>query len=122
MWKHALPTTARSSPAGRDASPGYWQNAEATAAAIDAEGWYHTGDLGSFTKEGMLTFRGRKKDMLALPDGQKVYAEDVEAVLNDDDRVGDAAVVGWPLGADLRVHAVLLLADPSAEDDVVCDR
>jgi long-chain acyl-CoA synthetase len=98
---------------------GYWQNAEATAAAIDAEGWYHTGDLGAFTNDGMLTFRGRKKDMLALPDGQKVYAEDVEAILRDDDRVRDAAVVGWPLGADLRVHAVLLLDDPSLEDEVV---
>ena len=98
---------------------GYWQNAEATAAAIDTDGWYHTGDLGAFTKDGMLTFRGRKKDMLALPDGQKVYAEDVEAILREDHRVRDAAVVGWPLGADLRVHAVLLLDDPSAEGDVV---
>ena len=52
---------------------GYWQNPEATAAAIDADGWYHTGDLGAMTPAGMLTFRGRKKDMLALPDGQKVY-------------------------------------------------
>ena len=98
---------------------GYWQNPEATAAAIDADGWYHTGDLGAFTADGMLTFRGRKKDMLALPDGQKVYAEDVEAILRDDERVKDAAVVGWPLGADLRVHAVLLLDDPSLEDAVV---
>jgi long-chain acyl-CoA synthetase len=98
---------------------GYWQNAEATAAAIDAEGWYHTGDLGAFTDGGMLTFRGRKKDMLALPDGQKVYAEDVEAILRDDERVTDAAVVGWPLGSALKVHAVLLLADPSLEDAVI---
>src|SRR5262245_14380972 len=98
---------------------GYWQNAEATAAAIDADGWYHTGDLGAFTDGGMLTFRGRKKDMLALPDGQKVYAEDVEAILRDDDRVTDAAVVGWPLGSGLKVHAVLLLEDPSLEDAVI---
>jgi long-chain acyl-CoA synthetase len=100
---------------------GYWKNPEATAAAIDEDGWYHTGDLGAFTKDGMLTFRGRKKDMLALPDGQKVYAEDVEAVLKDDGRVKDAAIVGWPLGAGLRVHAVLLLDDPSLEDSVVKD-
>jgi long-chain acyl-CoA synthetase len=98
---------------------GYWQNPDATAAAIDAEGWYHTGDLGAFTKEGMLTFRGRKKDMLALPDGQKVYAEDLEAILKDDPRVKEAAIVGWPLGSGLKVHAVLLLDDPSLEDDVV---
>jgi long-chain acyl-CoA synthetase len=98
---------------------GYWQNPEATAAAIDAEGWYHTGDLGAFTAEGMLTFRGRKKDMLALPDGQKVYPEDVEAVLRQDGRVADVAVVGWPLGAGLRVHAVLSLEDATAADDIV---
>jgi long-chain acyl-CoA synthetase len=98
---------------------GYWKNPDATAAAIDADGWYHTGDLGAISPDGMLTFRGRKKDMLALPDGQKVYAEDVEAILRDDERVTDAAVVGWPLGAGLKVHAVLLLDDPSLEDDIV---
>jgi long-chain acyl-CoA synthetase len=98
---------------------GYWRNPEATAAAIDAEGWYHTGDLGQLTPDGSLIFRGRKKDMLALPDGQKVYAEDVEAILRQDERLTDAAVVGWPIGADLRVHAVLLLDDPAAAEDVV---
>jgi long-chain acyl-CoA synthetase len=98
---------------------GYWQNPEATSAAIDVAGWYHTGDLGAFTPDGMLTFRGRKKDMLALPDGQKVYPEDVEAVLRRDPRVTDATVVGWPLGAALRVHAVLLLDDPSTADGIV---
>ena len=98
---------------------GYWKKPDATAAAIDGNGWYHTGDLGAITAEGMLTFRGRKKDMLALPDGQKVYAEDVEAILRDDGRVNDAAVVGWPLGAGLKVHAVLLLDDPALETDVI---
>jgi long-chain acyl-CoA synthetase len=98
---------------------GYWRNPEATAASIDDEGWYHTGDLGALTGDGMLTFRSRKKDMLALPDGQKVYAEDVEAVLRDDSRVRDAAVVGWPLGAGLRVHAVLLVDDPASVPEIV---
>ncbi len=98
---------------------GYWRNPEATAAAIDADGWYHTGDLGQITPDGFLVFRGRKKDMLALPDGQKVYAEDVEAILRQDERLTDAAVVGWPPGADLRVHAVLLLDDPAVAADVV---
>jgi long-chain acyl-CoA synthetase len=98
---------------------GYWKNPEATAAAIDADGWYHTGDLGALTKQGMVTFRGRKKDMLALPDGQKVYAQDVEAILLEDDRVKEAAVVGWPLGPGLKVHAVMVLADPAQEADVV---
>lgn len=98
---------------------GYWKNPKATAAAIDPDGWYRTGDLGAFTRDGMLTFRGRKKDMLALPDGQKVYAEDVEHALKEDARVRDAAVVGWPLGAELKVHAVLLLDEPDLEPDVI---
>ena len=100
---------------------GYWRNADATAAAIDPDGWYHTGDLGAFTDGGMLTFRGRKKDMLALPDGQKVYPEDVEAILRDDERLRDAVVVGWPLGPGLRVHAVLLADDPSVVEAVIAD-
>ncbi len=100
---------------------GYWENPEATAAAVDAEGWYHSGDLGQLDAEGMLHFRGRKKDMLALPDGQKVYPEDVEAVLRVDRRLTDATVVGWPLGSDLRVHAVLLLEDETLARAIVAD-
>ena len=88
---------------------GYWQNPEATAAAIDADGWYHTGDLGELSADGFLTLRGRKKDMIALADGQKVYPDDVEAVLVGDDRIRDAAVVGLDGdGSGVRVHAVLL--------------
>ncbi len=100
---------------------GYWRNPEATAAVIDAEGWYHTGDLGSLSSDGFLTMHGRKKDMLALPDGQKVSPEDVEAVLATDARVRESAVVGWPPGPDLKVHAVLLLDDPTQAEAIVRD-
>jgi long-chain acyl-CoA synthetase len=98
---------------------GYWQNPAATAASIDADGWYHSGDLGELSADGFLTFRGRKKDMLALPDGQKVYPEDVEAVLHEDERLEDAAVVGWPPGPDLKVHAVLLCEAPETAAAIV---
>ena len=101
---------------------GYWQNPEATAAAIDADGWYHTGDLGELSGDGFLTLRGRKKDMIALADGQKVYPDDVEAVLVGDDRIRDAAVVGLDGdGGGVRVHAVLLADDASVADSVVRD-
>jgi long-chain acyl-CoA synthetase len=106
---------------GPNCFQGYWRNPEATAAAIDADGWYHTGDLGELSADGFLTMRGRKKDMLALPDGQKVYPEDVEAVLATDERLRDSAVVGWPPGPDLRVHAVLLIDDPSLAEAIVSD-
>jgi long-chain acyl-CoA synthetase len=101
---------------------GYWQNAEATAAAIDTDGWYHTGDLGELSGDGYLTLRGRKKDMIALPDGQKVYPDDVEAVLVRDDRIRDSAVIGLDGdGSGVRVHAVLLVDDASVAEAVVRD-
>jgi long-chain acyl-CoA synthetase len=60
--------------------------------------------------------------MLAMPDGTKVYPEDIEAVLARDARLRDATVVGWqPPHGELRVHAVLLLDDPSVADAVVRD-
>jgi len=101
---------------------GYWQNPEATATAIDAEGWYHTGDIGELDADGFLALRGRKKDMIALPDGQKVYPDDIEAILGRDARLRDAAVVGLETdGAGARVHAVLLLDEPSLAEPIVRD-
>jgi long-chain acyl-CoA synthetase len=100
---------------------GYWQDPDKTADAIDPDGWYHTGDLGRLSVDGFLVLLGRKKDMLALPDGQKVYPEDVEAVLALDDRLKDATVVGWPPSGDLRVHAVLQLDEPAHAEAIVRD-
>jgi len=107
---------------GPNVFAGYWEDPEATAAAIDAAGFYHTGDIGELSDDGFLTLRGRKKDMLAMPDGTKVYPEDIEAVLARDPRLRDATVVGWqPDRADLRVHAVLLMDDPSRAEWVIRD-
>jgi long-chain acyl-CoA synthetase len=101
---------------------GYWENREATAAVVDGEGWYHTGDLGTLDGDGFLTLHGRKKDMLVLPDGTNVYPEDIEAILTRDPRVRDATVVGLERpGQDLAVHAVLLLEDRTDEEAVIRD-
>jgi long-chain acyl-CoA synthetase len=101
---------------------GYWEDPDATRAAIDDERFYHTGDIGQLDDEGFLTLRGRKKDMLAMPDGTKVYPEDIEAVLARDSRLRDATVVGWqPPRGELRVQAVLLLDDATVVDAVVRD-
>jgi len=107
---------------GPNVFAGYWEDADATRAAIDAEGFYHSGDIGQMDPDGFLTLRGRKKDMLAMPDGTKVYPEDIEAVLARDQRLRDATVVGWqPSRGDLRVQAVLLIDDPAQADAVVRD-
>jgi long-chain acyl-CoA synthetase len=69
--------------AGPTVSPGYWQDPEATAAAFDADGWYHTGDVGRFNEHGELVLSGRTKNIIVLPNGFNVYPEDIEAVLLD---------------------------------------
>ena len=100
---------------------GYWVDPERTAEVLEADGWYHTGDIGEISRDGFLTLRGRKKDMLAMPDGTKVYPEDIEAVLEKDDRIRDATVVGYPVGPDLKIHAVLLTDAPELAEAVVRD-
>jgi long-chain acyl-CoA synthetase len=60
---------------------GYWQDADATALAIDPDGWYHTGDIGHLDPDGRLVLSGRTKDRIVLPNGFKVYPEDIENAL-----------------------------------------
>ena len=106
---------------GPNVFAGYWEDPEKTAEAVDADGWYHTGDIGEISPEGFLTLRGRKKDMLAMPDGTKVYPEDIEAVLAKDERIQDATVVGFPIGPNLKIHAVFVMDDPAQADEVIRD-
>jgi len=106
---------------GPNVFAGYWEDPEKTAEAVDTDGWYHTGDIGEISPEGFLTLRGRKKDMLAMPDGTKVYPEDIEAVLAKDERIQDATVVGFPIGPNLKIHAVFLMEDPEQVDAVIRD-
>jgi acyl-CoA synthetase (AMP-forming)/AMP-acid ligase II len=74
---------------------GYLDDPEATAAAIDAEGWLHTGDAGRLDEAGNLTITGRLKDMY-ICGGFNVYPAEVEQVLARLDGVADSAVVGMP--------------------------
>ena len=63
---------------GTNVMLGYYKNPEATAAAIDTDGWYHTGDLGVIDKDGYLYIRGRCKNMLLGSSGQNIYPEEIE--------------------------------------------
>ena len=74
---------------------GYWNNPEATAAALDADGWFHTGDLARRDEEGFYYIAGRQKDML-ISGGVNVYPAEIEAELLLHPAVQDAAVVGLP--------------------------
>jgi fatty-acyl-CoA synthase len=74
---------------------GYWNQPEATAAALDAEGWFHSGDLARRDEDGFFYVAGRKKDMI-ISGGVNVYPAEIEAELVLHPGVADAAVVGVP--------------------------
>ncbi|MBO7045042.1 MAG: AMP-binding protein [Prevotella sp.] len=72
---------------------GYYKNEEATRQAIDEEGWYHTGDLGTMDYEKHLFIRGRIKNMLLGANGQNIYPEEIEDKLNSMPMVAESVVV-----------------------------
>jgi long-chain acyl-CoA synthetase len=83
---------------------GYWHDPEATAKAIDPDGWYHSGDIGHLDPDGRLILSGRTKDRIALPNGFNVYPEDIENALRNAG-VRDAVVVETEPG---RIEAIVL--------------
>ena len=74
---------------------GYYDDPEATAAAIDADGWFHTGDLASMDERGYLRIEGRLKDMI-IRGGENIYPREIEDVLFAHPAVAEAVVVGVP--------------------------
>src|SRR5690606_6689694 len=80
---------------GENVFAGYWQDPEATTAAVDADGWLHTGDVAVVDDDGHLFLVDRVKD-LVIVSGFNVYPAEVEEVLMDHPAVERAAVVGVP--------------------------
>ena len=74
---------------------GYHDAPDATAAAIDPEGWYHTGDLASMDERGYFRIEGRLKDMI-IRGGENIYPREIEDVLFSHPAVAEVAVVGVP--------------------------
>ena len=72
---------------------GYYKNEEATAATLDEDGWYHTGDLGLMDAEGNVYIKGRSKNMLLGASGQNIYPEEIEDRLNSLAMVNECVVV-----------------------------
>ncbi len=74
---------------------GYYQNAEATAKAIDVDGWLHSGDLGSMDEDGYVQVTGRLKNMI-IRGGENIYPREIEECLFSHPHVAEAAVFGVP--------------------------
>ncbi len=73
---------------------GYLDDPEATAEAIDSDGWLHTADIGYFTRKDGLMITGRSKSMIVLSSGKKVFPEELELLLNRHELVRDSLVFG----------------------------
>lgn len=78
---------------GENVMQGYYKNPEATEAVIDAEGWLHTGDMGTISHDGTIFIRGRYKTMILSANGQNIYPEEIEAKLNNMPYVAESLVV-----------------------------
>lgn len=78
---------------------GYYENEEATNEVLK-EGWFYTGDLAYFDKEGYLFLAGRKKDMIVLKNGKKVFPDELETLINRLEEVKECIVYGIPDNKD----------------------
>jgi malonyl-CoA/methylmalonyl-CoA synthetase len=74
---------------------GYWRNPQATAEALDGEGWFSTGDLGVRSADGYYTISGRARELI-ISGGYNIYPREVEEVLESHPLVAEAAVLGLP--------------------------
>jgi long-chain acyl-CoA synthetase len=107
---------------GHNVMKGYWRKPEATAEAISADGWFHSGDLARIDEDGYFFIVDRKKDMI-IRGGYNVYPREIEEVLYSHPGVREAAVVGVPhheLGEEVGA-AVVLQPDADVTEDELRD-
>jgi long-chain acyl-CoA synthetase len=94
---------------GDNVMQGYYRNPEATAAAFTDDGWLRTGDLGIIDKKGNIFIKGRSKCMILTANGQNIYPEEIESLLNAMPHVGESLIVD-------RGHALVALVALTPDD------
>jgi|LSQX01.2.fsa_nt_gb long-chain acyl-CoA synthetase len=101
---------------------GYLGDPEATAEAIDSDGWLHTADIGRFTRKKSLVITGRSKSMIVLSSGKKVFPEEIEALLYRHEMVRDALVFGYQgLGGDVVITAKVVVNQDKMREELKRD-
>ncbi|MBN8866412.1 MAG: long-chain fatty acid--CoA ligase [Solirubrobacterales bacterium] len=105
---------------GPNVMKGYWQMPEATEKAIDADGWFATGDMATVDSDGYYSIVDRKKEMI-LRGGYNVYPREVEEVLYEHPAVAEAAVMGVPhdeLGEEIVAIISFKEGESATEDEL----
>ena len=105
---------------GHNVMKGYWRNPEATRQAIDADGWFRSGDLARVDEDGCYFIVDRKKELI-IRGGYNVYPREIEEVIYEHPAVREAAVVGIPhpeLGEE--VGAAVALKAGAEADEATC--
>lgn len=106
---------------GENIMKGYWERPEATAEAIDGDGWFRSGDLARVDEDGFYFIVDRKKDMI-IRGGLNVYPREVEELLYEHEAVAEAAVIGVPhesLGEEIAAYVVLKPGASATEEELV---
>lgn len=103
---------------GDNVASGYW-NSSAVESVRDADGWFHTGDLGERDATGTLFFKGRSKNVIVTPEGLNIFPGDLEKELRRQNGVKDCVVVGIDVDKNAAPCAVLLLEAPGANPDPI---
>ena len=82
---------------------GYYENDEATKKALDADGWFHTGDLARIDEDGFIYISGRKKSVIVLNNGKNVFPEEIETLLNKVEGIKESFVYEKKEDGDVKV-------------------
>lgn len=90
---------------GRNITVGYYKNEEATFNAFTKDGWFRTGDLGVIDSKGNIFIRGRSKNMILSSNGQNIYPEEIEAIINSMPNVLESVVVERKNGLTALIYA-----------------
>ncbi len=101
---------------------GYYKDLEATREVLDEDGWFRTGDLGRFDRQGRLYITGRKKNVIVNPSGKNIYPEEVEDHINRCPHVAESLVIGQPLPGSTSEEVISILVPDWAvfEEEAQC--
>lgn len=101
---------------------GYYNRPDLNEAIFDENGYFKTGDIGSFDAAGNLVLKGRQKFRIVLANGEKVYPEDIEFTANQVDGVKDICIFSFEQDHRQDVGAAVILEDPNADLDALISR